>query len=338
MQFCPALAQQGIDVIVRPLLPDPYLQDLYAGTRQKVSALPWSYLQRLKDLAESKNFDVIWLEKEALPGVPGWLERMLFHRPVVLDVDDAWHLRYSESSNPWFRLLGNKLARIARSATSVVVANSSMHQWAENAGAQSIHLIPTAIDVQRYPLTSPPAAPFTVGWIGTPSSKPYLDGIQEALQQALSRPDSRLVVIGLDNYSLPGVHVDLYPWSEEQEAILLQQIHVGIMPLAGGRWETAKSAYKAIQYMAAGRPVIASPVGANLTVVREHVTGLFATDQEDWVIAIEKLRNDPSLAAELGHAGRKRVEQKYSLESQVAKLALVLNSAAQRKTDCPASS
>jgi glycosyltransferase involved in cell wall biosynthesis len=328
MQFCPALAEHGIDVVVSPLLPDSYLHDLYTGKRRNIRTLLSRYRQRLNDIARGNSYDVVWLEKEAVPGLPGWLELLLWRKPVVLDVDDAWHLRYSKSSNLWFRALGKKLERLARSATSVVVANSAMHQWAEKAGAQSIHLVPTVVDVQRYPPTSLPGGPFTVGWIGTPSSRSYLDGIGAALRRVLSSEESRLLVVGLDHYSLPGVHVDTHPWSEEQEFSLLQQIHVGIMPLSGGPWEVAKSAYKAIQYMVVGRPVIASPVGSCLSVVREGITGFFATNQEDWVRTIDLLRADRALAAELGQAGRKRVEQNYSLQSQIPAVTSILKSAA----------
>lgn len=331
MQFCDGLAGHGLEVDVAPLLLDHYLQRRYAKQNPNVGSLLLAYLRRLNKLAHVKQYDLIWLEKEALPGLPAWFERLVLgRRPVIMDVDDAWHLRYSESSSPLRRfILGSKLETIARHATVVIVANNFLRRWAEEAGAGSAHFIPTVVDLQRYPLTPiPPTPPFTVGWIGTPATSVYLEHARGALQRTLSRPDSRLLVIGLDNFSLPGVHVEAHPWCEDREVVLLQQIHVGIMPLDHGRWEEGKSAYKAIQYMAAGRPVVASPVGACLDVVKEGVTGFFATDEDSWVTAIETLRNDPLLASELGRAGRQRVEQNYSLDSQLPKLATILKSAA----------
>jgi hypothetical protein len=40
-------------------------------------------------------------------------------------------------------------------------------------------------------------------------------------------------------------------------------MHVGIMPLPQGAWEYGKSGYKLVQYMAASRPVVVSPVCVN---------------------------------------------------------------------------
>jgi glycosyltransferase involved in cell wall biosynthesis len=330
MHFCPGLAERGIEVDAAPLLLDPYLQRRYAGQTLNLGSLLLSYRRRLTKLAHANQYDLIWLEKEALPGLPAWFELMLLRKPVIMDVDDAWHLRYSESSNLLFPfVLGRKLEMLARRATVVIVANEFLRRWAEKAGARSIHLIPTVVDLQRYPVTPlPPAAPFTVGWIGSPTTRVYLEQVRGALQRALSRPHSRLLVIGADNFSLPGVQVEAYPWSEDQESVLLQQIHVGIMPLSHGPWEEGKSAYKAIQYMATARPVVASPVGTCLDIVKEGITGFFATNEDSWVTTIERLRNDPSLAAELGRAGRQRVEQNYSLEGQLPKLAAILKSAA----------
>src|SRR5262249_33210798 len=122
--------------------------------------------------------------------------------------------------------------------------------------------------------------------------------------------------------------VKTHPWSEDQESALLQQIHVGVMPLARGQWEEGKSAYKMIQYMATGRPVIASPVGTCCSVLEEGVTGFFATDEDSWAATIIRLRDNLQLAAEFGRAGRKRVAESYSLESQLPRLAALLKSAA----------
>ena len=334
MQFCEGLAERGIEVDVAPLLLDPYLQRRYARKIPNLGSILLGYLQRLNKLAHVKQYDLIWLEKEALPGLPAFCELpFLRRRPLILDVDDAWYLRYSASRNPLRRfILGGKLETIARHATVVIVANEFLRRWAEVSGADSVQLIPTVVDLQRYPFTPAPAMPpFTVGWIGTPTSSVYLEQVRGALQRALSRPDSRLLVIGLDNFSLPGVHVEVHPWSEDRESQLLQQIHVGIMPLDCGLWAHGKSAYKAIQYMATGRPVVASPVGACLDVVIEGVTGFLAADEDGWVTAIETLRNDPLLASKLGRAGRQRVEQSYSRESQLPTLATILKSAASGK-------
>jgi len=53
------------------------------------------------------------------------------------------------------------------------------------------------------------------------------------------------------------------------------------MPLPQGAWEYGKSGYKLVQYMAASRPVVASPVGVNCDVVKEGVNGFVAITEEE---------------------------------------------------------
>ncbi|HEY6656650.1 MAG TPA: hypothetical protein VI038_07450 [Methyloceanibacter sp.] len=168
-------------------------------------------------LVKARELDVVWVEKEVLPWLPGWVERsVLGSLPLVFDFDDAWHLRYSRSPNPLVRwTLGKKLERMARRADFVIVANKFLQSWAEDAGATSVTCIPTVVDLRRYPQTALPAAePFTIGWIGTPETAPYLDTIKGALKQVLAREGTRLLLVGADPSFLPLPNVETQSWSE----------------------------------------------------------------------------------------------------------------------------
>jgi hypothetical protein len=57
------------------------------------------------------------------------------------------------------------------------------------------------------------------------------------------------------------------------------------MPLHDTPWERGKCAYKLLQVMAAGKPVIASPVGANRQVVQHGVNGFLADTPSEWADA-----------------------------------------------------
>jgi hypothetical protein len=99
------------------------------------------------------------------------------------------------------------------------------------------------------------------------------------------------------------------------------------MPLDDTEWERGKCGYKLLQYMAAGRPVVASPVGVNPEIVEPGVTGFLARTPEDWRSALGRLRDDPALRARMGEAGRRRVESAYSLDLAEPRLRALLESA-----------
>jgi glycosyltransferase involved in cell wall biosynthesis len=334
LQYLPHLADHGIEAHPAPFLDDVYLKELYGGQRPSLQRVITFYSERLKHLAMANKFDVVWVEKEALPWIPACAELMALRSvPLVIDFDDAWHLRYTESSKPLVRLaLADKLSRMARRADHVIVANRYLQDWAEDAGASRVCCIPTVVDLSRYAATPlPPPEPFTIGWIGTPETVHYLNTIRGALRQVLERSNTRLLLIGPGSARLDLPNVEAQPWSEGDETSLLQHIHVGIMPLLHGRWEYGKSAYKLVQYMAASRPVVASPVGANNDVVTGGVNGLFASTESDWVTSLERLRADPALAAAMGAAARATVERSFSLEATLPKIVEVLESAAKAK-------
>ena len=117
------------------------------------------------------------------------------------------------------------------------------------------------------------------------------------------------------------------PWSLEQEVPLIQQFHVGVMPLPDTPWARGKCAYKLIQCMACGIPVVASRVGANVEAVPTEC-GLLAETPAEWLAAFRRLAADPELRQRMGTAARHWVEQRYSLCSALPVLSGVIQRAA----------
>lgn len=72
-----------------------------------------------------------------------------------------------------------------------------------------------------------------------------------------------------------------------------------------------------LEYMAAGKPVVATRVGGVPDVVEDGVTG-FLVDPQDpngLASAVAQLLDDPSRAAAMGRAGRERCRRKFSIEN-----------------------
>ena len=117
-----------------------------------------------------------------------------------------------------------------------------------------------------------------------------------------------------------------HDWKLETEAELIRGFDVGIMPLHDSPWEQGKCGYKLIQYMASGKPVIASPVGVNVEIVSPDV-GLLAEDEDAWVQHLSTLAEQPERRTAMGLAGRVQVEREYSLQATVPKVARLLTAA-----------
>jgi glycosyltransferase involved in cell wall biosynthesis len=303
---------------------------LYGGPKVGVGNILRAYARRFAALHRRMKYDLIWLEKEALPWLPTWLEiARLQGIPYVVDYDDAWFHRYE---NHWASLLlGRKIDAVMRVAHTVVAGNDYLARHARQAGARHVEIVPTAIDLDRYrdlPGASS-SGTLTVGWIGIPLNAHYLTMVEPALRAAAGAAPLELHVVGAPvPAELAGIPAESFLWSEDSEIARIAQFDVGIMPLHDTPWERGKCAYKLLQVMAAGRPVIASPVGANRQVVRHGVNGFLAETTGEWIDALRKLA-DPDLRHRMGAEARRTVEEHYSTATIGPRLAAILTHAAQ---------
>jgi glycosyltransferase involved in cell wall biosynthesis len=74
-----------------------------------------------------------------------------------------------------------------------------------------------------------------------------------------------------------------------------------------------------IEYMAAGRPVVATAVGGNEEMIADGVDGLLIPPGDPCALAhaIGRLIDSPDFAAKLGAAAHENVRQRYSLQTAV---------------------
>lgn len=341
-QFIPALAAAGIDVDVAPFLPDDYLTALYDGRRWPTWKLAARYADRLRRLSDARRADALWIEKEVFPWLPFAADRLFLDAaPAVVDYDDAWFLRYQTCrSAPLRRLLSDKLERVMAAAAAVTAGNRMLADHARQAGAKRVEILPTVVDVDRYPTIRPAATnndddddgPPVAGWIGTPATAGYLRAVAEPLNRLVGDGRLRLRVVGATADALPGLNAEFLPWSEATETQTVASFDIGLMPLPDTPWERGKCAYKLIQCMACAKPVIASPVGANCDVVTDGENGFLATTPEEWAAALERLAGAPALRRRMGEAGRAKVEKSFSLQTAAPRLIDLLRAAAQGHT------
>ncbi|MBV8766952.1 MAG: glycosyltransferase family 4 protein [Hyphomicrobiales bacterium] len=315
--FSDYLARHGIEVAWLPFFDEAYIARVNSGLKVSVTELVGQYRRRLGELLKRGRYDLLWIEKEAVPQLPFGFEALLLRgSKILLDLDDAWHLRVRAS--PLRHLLRGKMQRLARRADAITVANTALRDWVIEKGvaASKVTLAPTGLDISHYDPTREPDGPFTLGWIGGPFTTEYLESIQAPLRR-LSNEGVRLLVVGADRAlgRLCGITIEQHPWSEATEASLIARCHVGISPLQDDGWSRFKSGYKLIQYMAAGRPSVASPIGANCDVVVAEETGLFATNDHEWYAQIDRLRRDTELRRRLGRQARQRCREKFSVEA-----------------------
>lgn len=336
LQYLPWLKQAEIEVTVQPLLSDELLQERYQHGAYGLWPLVQAYAERFRSLLQRSGFDGVWIEKEALPWAPLWMERALLRDvPYILDYDDAVFHQYDQHPQAWVRrLYGRRMDGLMANAALVVGGNNYLAQRARDAGAQWVEVVPTVIDLDRYlhslkvPVVN--ALPRIV-WIGSPSTARYLDLLREPLRILAKQQPFILRVIGGGAVNLPGVQMEILPWTEDTEVENIRACDVGVMPLIDSSWERGKCGYKLIQYMSCGLPVVASSVGVNPEIVHQNTNGYLANSTDEWVSLLGNLLADKSLRLRMGQAGRQLVESAYCIQKTGPKMAEFLHVIAERR-------
>lgn len=318
-QYFPYLEKAGLKVEVSPLFSEDYLKQLYTGQSTKKEALK-GYLRRFFKLFSVWEYDRVVIEKELFPYLPAFAEVILHFAGVkyVVDYDDAVFHNYDRSPNALIRkILGRKIDTVMKHSWRVIAGNAYLAGRAKDAGAGYIDIVPTVIDLQRYPVkVRSDSDIFTVGWIGTKTTfekhlVPCRDWIR-ALQEVY--PQLYFHIVGITEDMDLGPNVRYFPWSEETEVEEILKMDVGIMPLQDSEWEKGKCAYKLIQYAACGIPGVASDVGMNRVVTVPGQTGILASTPEEWMEAIVSLMHNPEERFRLGSNARQKVDAKFCVQ------------------------
>jgi glycosyltransferase involved in cell wall biosynthesis len=340
-QYLPYLESAGIEVTLSPFYTTEFFRLVYQKGRslQKAALFIERAIDRAYTLAERSRYDVIFIYREAFPIGPAVIEAVLSRTPgaaIVYDFDDAIYLPNTSEANRAIAVLKwpGKVRSIMRRSHCVIAGNEYLAKYARGYN-QHVRMIPTVVDTAAFvprPDRSDAGdrAPI-VGWIGTPTTAPYLTAVRPILQELARTHRFVLRICGAGaDIDIPGVTVENLRWTLESEVSLFNTCDIGIYPLPDDEWARGKCGFKAIQFMACGVPVVAAPVGVNQEIVQDGENGFLAPTPAEWTQKLSRLLADRELRQTLGRAGRRTVEERYSLRGNAPKLVEAITDAVGR--------
>jgi len=343
-QFMPYLASVGIHVTLDSLFTPEFFRQVYKPGHYARKAVTFAALslKRLDSLRDSSRYDLILVYREIFPIGPALIERLLTARrrpPVVFDFDDAIFLPSVSDANRLIAVFKQpqKVASIVRHSDHVITGNEFLADYARRFNS-SVTTIPTCVDTDRFvPLSGasqmPPAPPREpiVGWIGSPTTASYIRGLTNVLRRVRERHPFVLRVSGAGvPLTIPGIEIENRPWSLANEVELFNTCDIGVYPLDDDEWSKGKCGFKAIEFMACGVPVVASAVGVNRTIVQDGANGFLASTEDEWVEKLSRLLTDVELRRRFAAAGRRTIEDGYSLRVNAPALASTLRAVVDR--------
>ncbi len=115
-----------------------------------------------------------------------------------------------------------------------------------------------------------------------------------------------------DRLTLVGMQDDVAPFLHAMDLFVLPS-HTEGLPIT------------ILEAMAAGRPVVATAVGGIPEVVRDGETGILVPERDPRQLAdaVLRLLETPGLAKAMGEAGRKRIEEAFTVEREARQTSLL---------------
>jgi glycosyltransferase involved in cell wall biosynthesis len=292
----------------------PHLEE--AGHTLELRPWPAGWWSRLWVGRQLGDADLVIVQRRLLSKLSLHLLRRSVQR-LAFDFDDAVFLRDSYAGGLRSVRRQSRFAGMIAAADLVIAGNVFLSVQASRwTTPERVHVIPTCVDPARYD----PAVHERHGqrvqmvWVGSSSTLRGLELVRPLLEEIGQRcPEVRLKLI-CDRF----LHLDRLPvlacqWTEASEAAEIADADIGISWVPDDAWSRGKCGLKVLQYMAAGLPVVANPVGVQAEMVRHGETGFLAETADQWVYALQRLANDPVLRRRMGEAARRCVAAQYSV-------------------------
>jgi len=278
---------------------------------------PGDLAGQLSILGRVARYDLVVLQKKLFS--PVQLRLMVrANRNIIYDLDDAVMFHEVERKEPITGKFFRRFTLAASLCRGVIAGNNYLAEFAVAARGSDdgVAVLPTPVDINAVkPKQYVATGKLVVGWMGTKGNLRNLDSISGPLSEVFKAfPDACLKVVSDAEPDIPGIPVEFKPWSAVDEAEDLRSFDIGLMPLDDNIWTRGKGGYKLLQYMTAGVPSVASPVGINRDIISDGENGFLAADNKGWANALTTLAADPVLRENIGRAGRDTVEKGYSLE------------------------
>jgi glycosyltransferase involved in cell wall biosynthesis len=320
-QYFDFLEANDFEVEIYPFINQSTWKTLYGEGKviKKAWGILMSFVRRFALLFKLHKADFIFIHREAAhigPPIFEWIIAKVLRRKYVYDFDDAiWLPNYSESNAKFHRLKAYwKVRYCMKWASQITAGNAYLADYARQFNP-NVQIVPTTIDTENHHniMTDHQSQELTIGWTGTHTTMHYLDELVPVLKSLEQKYAFTFLVISNQSNEYDLKSLSFVKWNKASEIEDLAKINIGVMPLKKDIWSEGKCGFKGLQYMALEIPTIMSPVGVNSTIVQNGINGFLVETQEEWYEVLEKLILDRSLRTQIGKAGKRRIDEAYSV-------------------------
>jgi glycosyltransferase involved in cell wall biosynthesis len=325
-------APAGLETVKCIALPGPSTDD--SAERERALFKVNSILPGLLDV--EPVFDMVY-ERHALWSHAAMVWARSHGVPAVLEVNAPLIEEQAEHRVLYDRRGAEASARQAfDTADRIIAVSSGVSAWLAGFGVAEtkLHVISNGVDTRRFmPVEHGGTSELTIGFVGTLKPWHGLSVLVEAARIASQAGvPIRLLIVG-DGPERAGLQIQLDAAGLSRVSELTGAVEPTKIPALIAQMDVALAPYpqlsgfyfsplKIMEYMAAGRAVIASRIGDIDGLITHEVDGLLcpAGDTQAFADAIIRLHHDPELRANLGFAARDKAVRELGWDSVVERI------------------
>jgi len=309
----------GEDELSRSLEPE-HCQVLRLGVQRLASVGSARAMRRLRTAWRDDRPDVVQAY---------FLDSAYFAAPIAKWCGVPTVLRVRNNLGYWLTSRHRFMNRLVGRWVDAVLTNSDAGRQAlveqDGLPANSVFVMENGVDIERFarsllPDTSKPVV--RVGCVANLRPVKNVDGFLRVARQLLTHfPKLRFEVAGdgPERAALESLHTELglgenlrFLGSVSDMPGFLRRNDIAVLPSHSEGMSNAL-----LEYMAAGRAIVATDVGANHRLIESGKHGYLvpAGDEPAMVGAITRLISEPFRAAAFGSAARRRAQAEFSREA-----------------------
>jgi glycosyltransferase involved in cell wall biosynthesis len=259
-----------------------------------------------------------------------WFSALVRKNPYVFDMDD-WEAREDIGYRLGFipKSRAEALTRIISARSRFCMASSHYLKDYLSQFNKRVYYIPTGVDLEISKGHNLMRDKIIFSWHGTINRREVLNYIEFVFACFLSLRQKynfielwikgagtfiKELVILIKRYNNYG-DIKFYSWSPPWSIpSYLDKVDIGLIPLLDkSRFNLAKCPTKILEYMARGKPVIASALGEASHIIRHGYNSLLASSKDEFIYYMEKLIKDRLFRDTLGENACICVRENYSL-------------------------
>ncbi|ULO08641.1 hypothetical protein H1230_07545 [Paenibacillus sp. 19GGS1-52] len=266
---------------------------------------------------------IIYIQREVFPKFIGPLGMFLLKKALQKSYQIYWD--FDDNIFATKEITHYEKKKLSDSSRRIIVGNQFLKEKIDKKYFHKIDVINTSdimmknIDIERVNIARLKEFDDQVVllWVGTKINLIYLENIIEELDKAATQLNEKKLILRIvSNANIimktKKLKIENIVWDRDRALDEMLKAHIGLMPLSDDEITKGKCAFKAVQNIGCGLPIIISNVGMNKELIYDN--GYLINENNEWIFSVIELCNDKQSWLNKSRASRRLWEKKFNAE------------------------